>query len=205
MVSQLVPHPRLTIPVPPANAFSFAALYRLSKDDALPTFFELAWRSAYPALSSLMGPACTATTALQLTGRLLAAPPSESLLDSLAAKVSLLQPHLDNAALRNAPAADRVTKIESLLQSSGSSTSSGAGTSATTASGAAADSSSKDHVVWARVLDKPDTKTMVTALEALNVTHLVEYRVARLLLSSPSPLGIHIVRETKASISPSSP
>ena len=117
-VAQLAPPPKLTVAVPPANAFAFAALYRLTRDQALPSYFELAWRRAYPGLRGLMGPSCSSTDALQLAGRLLAAPPSESGLDSLAARVHLLLPHLDTAVLRAAPAADRVTKMEGLLKGS---------------------------------------------------------------------------------------
>ena len=200
-VSQLAPPVKLTIAVPPENAFSFAALYRLTKDQALPSYFELGWRRAYPGLSGLMGASCNSAEALRLTGRLLAAPPSESGLDSLSARVLLLLSHLDTAVLRTAPASDRVTKMEGLLKGGGGSASAD-GLSLADPGSVPSDASARDNVTWGRILAKPETKALVTALEALNVVPLVEYRVARLLLSSPSALGIHVIAGTSWSKPP---
>ena len=71
-VARRAPPIRLTVPVPPESAFNFAALYRLSGDEALPTHYELAWRRAYEGLAKLLGPSCPDSDAVKLVGRLLA-------------------------------------------------------------------------------------------------------------------------------------
>ena len=108
-VSQRLQFIELILPVEPSRAFAAASLYRLSKLDAYPAFFEGGWRSAYPALALLYGTACDGAEALRLTGRLLAVTPSPDPTASLNAQVRPLLPHLDTAIMRGASAADRTT------------------------------------------------------------------------------------------------
>ena len=49
-----------------------------------------------------------------------------------------------------------------------------------------------DSQAWARVLSQPLVQTMVTKLEPLNVSPMVEYRVVRVLLEDAAALGIQI-------------
>ena len=109
-VNQRLQFVELVLPVVPSRAFAAASLYRLSKMEAYPAFFEEGWRSAYPSLALLFGAACDGAEALRLTGRLLAVAPSPDPTASLNAQVRPLLPHLDTALLRNASAADRTTR-----------------------------------------------------------------------------------------------
>jgi hypothetical protein len=47
--------------------------------------------------------------------------------------------------------------------------------------------------MWGRVFAQPQTKALCLLLDPLNVSPLVEYRIARTLLADPSPIGIHVV------------
>ena len=188
-VSQRLQSVELLLPVPAVRAFAAASLYRLSRIDAFPSFFEEGWQSAYQALSSLFGPTCDSAEALRLVGRLLAAAPSPDPTASLDARVRLLLPHLDTAVLRGASARDRTTAMEALLKS-GSAPVSGAPSDAGPSAGVADD---KDPVMWGRVFAQAQSKALFLLLDPLNVTPLVEYRVARVLLADPSPIGIHVV------------
>lgn len=108
----------LVLPALPNFAFASASLYRLSRDEAYCQFFKVAWRSAYRSLALLFGPVCDGATALQLTGRLLAASPSADPTASLDASVTLLLAHLDTPVLRTASASDRATAMSALLKAS---------------------------------------------------------------------------------------
>lgn len=50
-----------------------------------------------------------------------------------------------------------------------------------------------DSAAWARILQQPQVKALLARLEPLNVTPLVEYRVARVLLSDPAAIDMQIV------------
>ena len=182
----------LVLPVPPAFAFASVSLYRLSKPDAYPSFFEWGWRSAYDSLSDLFGPICDGPEALRLCGRLLSAAPSADPISSLNSRVRLLLPHLDTAVLRAASAEKRANAMDALLRSS---ISSGGGSSAQNLSASATGSGSdeKDTVMWGRIFSQPQTKALFLLLDPLNVVPLVEYRVARVLLGDVSPIGVHVI------------
>ena len=141
----------LILPVPSARAFSAASLYRLSRVDAFPVFFEEGWQSAYPSLLSLFGAACDGSEALRLAGRLLSAAPSPDPTASLDARVRLLLSHLDTAVLRGASAKDRTTAMEALLKS-GAATAGGSSAGDTSPAPCAEDT---DLVMWARVFAQP--------------------------------------------------
>ena len=188
-VGQRLQSVELILPVPSVRAFATASLYRLSRVDAFPSFFEEGWQSAYPSLAALFGPTCDSSEALRLVGRLLAAAPSPDPTSSLDARVRLLLPHLDTAVLRGASAKDRTTAMEALLKS-GTPTGGAAPNDSSSSSGAAED---KDPVMWGRVFAQAQSKALFQLLDPLNVTPLVEYRVARVLLSDPSPIGIHVI------------
>ena len=98
-VSQRLQAIELILPVSAVRAFAAASLYRLSRMDAFPAFFEGGWQSAYPSLLSLFGAACDGGEALRLVGRLLSAAPSPDPTASLDARVRLLLSHLDTAVL----------------------------------------------------------------------------------------------------------
>jgi hypothetical protein len=49
-----------------------------------------------------------------------------------------------------------------------------------------------DSQAWARVLSQPLVQTMVTKLEPLNVSPMVEYRMIRILLEDAAALGMQI-------------
>jgi hypothetical protein len=80
--------------------------------------------------------------------------------------------------------------MEALLKS-GAATAGGssAGETSSTPSGA----EDKDPVMWGRVFAQPQSKALFLLMDPLNVTPLVEYRVARVLLLNPSPIGIHVI------------
>ena len=180
----------LILPVPAVRSFATASLYRLSRVDAFPSFFEEGWRSAYRSLSLLFGPTCDGAEALRLVGRLLSAAPSPDPTASLDARVRLLLPHLDTAVLREAPARDRTTAMEALLKTGSTPTSAASQGDGSSSSGPADD---KDPVMWGRVFAQAQSKALFLLLDPLNVTPLVEYRVARVLLADPSPIGIHVI------------
>ena len=185
----------LVLPALPNFAFASASLYRLSRDEAYCQFFKVAWRSAYRSLALLFGPVCDGATALQLTGRLLAASPSADPTASLDASVTLLLAHLDTPVLRTASASDRATAMSALLKAPAPA---GAGSGSSSIGGTPASSGEGDTVMWARVFAQPVTVALFALLDALNVIPIVEYRLARLLLGDPSPIGIHfIVNGTK--------
>ena len=50
-----------------------------------------------------------------------------------------------------------------------------------------------DSAAWARILQQPQVKALLARLEPLNVTPLVEHRVARVLLSDPAAMAMQIV------------
>eukprot|EP00966_Prymnesium_polylepis_P177887 4119456-Prymnesium_polylepis.1 len=47
--------------------------------------------------------------------------------------------------------------------------------------------------MWGRVFAQQQSQALFLPLDQLNVTPLVEYRVACVLLLDPSPIGIHVV------------
>jgi hypothetical protein len=158
--------------------------------NAFPSFFEGGWTSAYLALVTLFGPTCDSSEALRLVGRLLSAAPSPDPTASLDARVRLLLPHLDTAVLRTASAADRTTAMEALLKCG----SAPPGSSSTPDSGFTSHpTDDKDPVMWGRVFAQSQTKALCLLLDPLNVSPLVEYRIARTLLADPNPIGIHVV------------
>ena len=189
-VSHRLQSVELLLPVPAVRSFATASLYRLSRVEAFPSFFEEGWRSAYRALALLFVATCDGAEALRLVGRLLAAAPSPDPTSSLDARVRLLLPHLDTAVLRGAPASDRTTAMEALLKSGSAPSVGSSHGDGTSASGPQDD---KDPVMWGRVFAQAQSRALFLLLDPLNVTPLVEYRVARVLLSDPSPIGIHVI------------
>ena len=193
--SHRLQHSDLVLPVPATHAFAMVSTYRLTKQEAYPSFYEMGWRTAYRALADCFGPACDGAESISLVGRLLSATPSTDLSASLNARVKLLLPHLDTALLRTASAADRTTAMDALLKASsksgGFSTGGAGGGSLLSSASVSADD--KDPVMWARVFAQPVNKALTLALEVLNVVPLVEYRVARTALADPSPIGVHIL------------
>ena len=188
-VSQRLQSVELLLPVPADRAFAAASLYRLSRIDAFPSFFEEGWQSAYQALALLFGASCDSAEALRLVGRLLSAAPSPDPTSSLDARVRLLLPHLDTAVLRGASARDRTTAMEALLKSG----SAPAGGPSTDPNNTSTTADEKDPVMWGRVFAQPQSKALFLLLDPLNVTPLVEYRVARVLLADVSPIGVHVI------------
>ena len=69
----------------------------------------------------------------------------------------------------------------------------GAGSGSSSIGGTPASSGEGDTVMWARVFAQPVTVALFALLDALNVIPIVEYRLARLLLGDPSPIGIHFI------------
>eukprot|EP00966_Prymnesium_polylepis_P294147 6793558-Prymnesium_polylepis.1 len=80
--------------------------------------------------------------------------------------------------------------MEALLKS-GAATAGGSSTGETSSTSSGAED--KDPVMWRRVFAQPQSKALFLLLDPLNVTPLVEYRVARVLLLDPSPIGIHVI------------
>ena len=50
-----------------------------------------------------------------------------------------------------------------------------------------------DSAAWARILQQSQVRALLARLEPLNVTPLVEHRVARVLLSDPAAIAVQIV------------
>ena len=80
----------LILPVMGMQVFTMVSIYRLSKQDAYASFFEMGWRMAYASLADCFELACAGVLeAISLVGRLLSAAPSTDLSSSLDARVKL--------------------------------------------------------------------------------------------------------------------
>ena len=111
---------------------------------------------------------------------------------SLDASVTLLLAHLDTPVLQTASASDRATAMSALLKAPAPA---GAGSGSSSIGGTPASSGEGDTVMWARVFAQPVTVALFALLDALNVIPIVEYRLARLLLGDPSPIGNPFYRQ----------
>jgi hypothetical protein len=89
--------------------------------------------------------------------------------------------------------------MEALLKSDAATV---GGSSAGNVSSAPSGAEDTDTVMWGRVFAQQQNKALFLLLDQLNVAPLVEYRVARLLLLDPSPIGIHVIANARVSRSP---
>ena len=120
--------------------------------------------------------------------------PESSSTQALEGSVGQLLPHLDTASLRAAPAQERVAEMQKLVRQMNADTGSEKILSTTGEAAIGTEAiSTLDSAAWARILQQPPVKALRACLEPLNVTPLVEHRVARVLLSDPAAIGMQIV------------
>ena len=120
--------------------------------------------------------------------------PESSSTQALEGSVGQLLPHLDTASLRAAPAQERVAEMQRLIRQMHADTGSEKMVTSTGDQAAGAEAiATLDSAAWARILQQPQVKALLARLEPLNVTPLVENRVARVLLSDPAAIGMQIV------------
>ena len=186
--------PQLLICVPAARCFDAGARYRLSAIEAFPMYFLDAFRAAFPNIALLVGETIDPTEAWGYVSQMLGKQPESSSTQALEGSVGQLLPHLDTASLRAAPAQERVAEMLKLVRQMHADTGSDkmVNSSGDVAIGSEA-IASLDSVAWARILQQPQLKALLARLEPLNVTPLVEHRVARVLLSDPAAIGMQIV------------
>ena len=186
--------PQLLICVPVTRCFDAGARYRLSAREAFPMYFLDAFRAAFPNIALLVGETIDPTEAWGYVSQMLGKQPESSSTQALEGSIGQLLPHLDTATLRAAPAQERVAEMQKLVRQMHAD--SGSDKLVTSSGDAASDTeaiATLDSAAWARILQQPQVKALLARLEPLNVTPLVEYRVARVLLSDPAAMGMQIV------------
>ena len=186
--------PQLLICVPAARCFDAGSRYRLSAMEAFPMYFLDAFRAAFPNIALLVGETIDPTEAWGYVSQMLGKQPESSSTQALEGSVGQLLPHLDTASLRAAPAQERVAEMQRLVRQMHADTGSEKILTSTGDQAAGTEAiATLDSAAWARILQQPQVKALLARLKPLNVTPLVEHRVARVLLNDPAAIGMQIV------------
>lgn len=167
------------VAVPPQGAF--AVTTRLgplaASEQNFPGYFHDAWPGCAPNLALLM-PSTTGNNAFAFVSQMIGAAPTPAKVRALDEQVRSLMPLLEADAPPGQPVAARVTLMAKLLSEPRKADDPKSG------------SRGIDSAGWADIWNRPINRTLNAQLQAANTLPLVEYRVARILLSSDSALAI---------------